>query len=147
MDDIIYIILSSLAVCGPFLLLWLLISAIEWAESAERGGDRMKTNDILCPTCQHQKTCKRDDMIACSDYKRNDPNHFTREETQALHHVEEIENNTKKLEFRMTRLEKIICILIKGGKIHLEEMEGWGITREELDSIRSLYNEIKEETK
>lgn len=74
-------------------------------------------------------------------------NSFTREETQALHHVEEIENNTKKLEFRMTRLEKIICILIKGGKIHLEEKDGWGITREELDSIRSLYNEIKEETK
>lgn len=107
----------------------------------------MKTNDILCPTCQHQKTCRNDDMIACSDYKKKNPNHFTREETQALHHVEEIENNTKKLEFRMTRLEKIICILIKGGKIHLEEMEGWGITREELDSIRSLYNEIKEETK
>ena len=109
----------------------------------------MKTNNSLCPTCQYQGACgKGADMIVCSDYepKNPNPNHFTREETQALHHVQEIENNTKKLEFRMTRLEKIICILIKGGKIHLEEMEGWGITREELDSIRSLYNEIKEET-
>lgn len=59
----------------------------------------------------------------------------------------EIERDITRLENRMARIEDIILLLIKGGKIHLEEMEGWGITREELDSIRSLYNEIKEEKK
>ena len=52
---------------------------------------------------------------------------------------------TSRIDDRLLRLEKIISLLIKGGTIHVQEEEGWGITREELEYLRQSYRTIREE--
>ena len=124
-----------------------------------------------CPTCKHLNACGRDvHMIACSEYEEKEPavatsgiqeeqavatsenqavtsweEYFTYDEIKDIHKVGAIENTTKKLEYRMQRIEETILIFARGAQMTLKKYSGAGLEDWELDDLTKKLNEIHEE--
>ena len=71
------------------------------------------------------------------------------EALQEFAHIELAESEppvaTYRLESRLLRLEKLMTIMIEGQRICVDEINGWGITKDELEYIRHAYRQIREE--
>lgn len=51
----------------------------------------------------------------------------------------------KTTEERISRLERLIYIAFQGIRIGVKEDSGWGITKDQADEIRALWQELQEE--